>query len=292
MMNRPTFFTHIRREPFSGRMTQAQVDGVNALLDAWNDSLDVRWLAYILATAFHETGARMQPVREGFKTTDAQARAYVARQGYKYAEPDPVTGHVYYGRGHVQLTWAKNYKAMGEKLGLDLYHNPDLALDRTVSARILMVGMTNGLFTGKSLADYFNAKRDDPVGARRIVNGTDRAALIAGYHHAFLAAIRAAVAGAPEQEPLERETAAPWYPDDKKPLAKSKTLAAQGVTATGTAGAAVTEEVADTLTQAQDAAGQLAMYLDIAKWIFIALVIAGIGWTIYERVKAHREGRR
>lgn len=30
----------------------------------------------------------------------------------------------------------------------------------------------------------------------------------------------------------------------------------------------------------------------IAKWIFILLVIAGIVWTIYERVKAHREGRR
>lgn len=291
-MNRPTFFTHIRREPFSGRMTQAQVDGVNALLDAWNDSLDVRWLAYILATAFHETGARMQPVREGFKTTDAQARAYVSRHGYKYAEPDPVTGHVYYGRGHVQLTWAKNYRAMGETLGLDLYHNPDLALDRTISARILMAGMTNGLFTGKSLADYFSTRKDDPVGARRIVNGTDRAALIAGYHHAFLAAIRAAKEGAPAQEPLERETAAPWYPDDQKPLAKSRTIKAQTVAGVGTAGATATEMVGDTLTQAQDAAGQLATYLDIAKWLFVILIVAGITWTIYSRIQDNRRGIR
>ena len=47
----------------------------------------------------------------------------------------------------------------------------------------------DGDFTGKSLEDYFNASKNDPVGARRIINGTDKARQIAGYHGEFLAAI-------------------------------------------------------------------------------------------------------
>jgi putative chitinase len=51
--------------------------------------------------------------------------------------------------------------------------------------------MTLGLFTGKKLSHYFNDNIDDPVGARRIVNGTDKAKLIALYHKNFLDAIKA-----------------------------------------------------------------------------------------------------
>ncbi len=229
-MNRELFFQHIRKEPFSGRMTAPQVAGVEAILDACQKLTDVRWTAYILATVFHETGARMQPVREGFKTTDKAARDYVRRIGYPYAEPDPITGHVYYGRGHVQLTWAKNYRSVGEAIDVDLYNEPELALNPATSIRILLLGMTNGLYTGKKLGDYFKGAKADPVGARKIVNGTDRAALIAGYYHAFLAAIRAAnseVDNHDGHDDGERTTAAPRYPEEVKPLRKSKTLAAQ-----------------------------------------------------------------
>ena len=293
-MNREAFFAAIRREPFSGRMTTPQVAGINAMLAAGGDNMDGRWLAYVLATVFHETGARMQPVREGFKTTDAAARAYVKRQGYAYADPDPQTGQVYYGRGYVQITWAKNYKTLGSNLGLPLYEQPDLALNPTHSARILMTGMVGGLFTGKKLADYFSATQDDPVGARRIINGTDRAALVAGYYHAFLAAITASLSDVPVEpvDPVERETAAPWYPEDTKPLSKSRTMKAQGVTGVGTIGTTASEQIGDTLTQAQDAAGQLAMYLEFAKWIFIALIVAGIGWTVWARYDDSRKGIR
>ena len=289
-MNREIFFQHIRKEPFSGRMTAPQVAGVEAILDACAKLTDVRWTAYILATCFHETAARMQPVREGLAKTDAQARRILSK--YPYAQPDPETGHAYYGRGHVQLTHKAGYEKMGDILGVDLVNNPDLALDPAISLRILLLGMTNGLYTGKKLADYFG-KKDDPIGARRIVNGTDRAALIAGYHHAFLAAIRAANSDEPvEPETVERATPAPRYPEEVKPLRQSKTLAAQTVVGSAATGAGVTSEISDSITQAQDAAGQLALYLDIAKWFFIALIVIGAAWTIYERVKAHREGKR
>ncbi len=51
--------------------------------------------------------------------------------------------------------------------------------------------MIQGMFTGKKLSDYFNAAIDDPVGARRIISGTDKAQLIAGYHKNFPNAINA-----------------------------------------------------------------------------------------------------
>jgi hypothetical protein len=41
--------------------------------------------------------------------------------------------------------------------------------------------MKEGWFTGKKLSDYVTLQRSDFTGARRIINGTDCAALIAGY---------------------------------------------------------------------------------------------------------------
>lgn len=189
----PTFFAFARRAPFGNRLTQEQVAGCEAILNAWAGD-DDRQLAYVLATAFHETAGTMAPVREGStpsrRLTDAQARRVVEK--YRYGKPDPETGHVYYGRGLVQLTWRRNYEKMGEKLGLDLVWMPDAAMDLSASARILITGMVDGDFTGRKLSDYFTADKEDPEGARRIVNGTDKASLIAGYYKNFLDSLKAA----------------------------------------------------------------------------------------------------
>ena len=217
MMNLKTFFAYIRNAPCGGKLTQQQVEGCEAIIKEYDlspETNDPRHLAYILAIVFHETGGRMQPVREGFANSDAQARRIVAK--YKYGKPDGK--HVYYGRGHVQLTWRENYKRMGEALGLPLEDDPDLALDKNISARILIVGMIKGMFTGKSLNDYFNGNTNDPVGARRIINGTDKNKLIAGYHENFLDAIKHAMK---EETPADvtEEKATP----DKPNLVKDKT---------------------------------------------------------------------
>lgn len=197
-LDRKTFFKEVRNAPFPGKLTQSQVDGMSDLLDAWEaaGTEDERHLAYTLATDFHETGGKMQPVREGFKSTDKAAR-YVVRNR-KYGKPAGPHGHVYYGRGDVQLTWYDNYVRMGRILDLPLAEKPDIALQSKVSKRILVEGMLHGQsnrgdFTGKSLEDYFNDVTDDPFNARRIINGMDKAQLIAGYHHAFLEAVDAAV---------------------------------------------------------------------------------------------------
>ena len=69
-MNRATFFDNIR--PFFGKLSQAQVLGMEGIIDAFEEVGDGKpeTLAYALATAYHETGRRMVPVREGFAVND------------------------------------------------------------------------------------------------------------------------------------------------------------------------------------------------------------------------------
>ena len=50
-------------------------------------------------------------------------------------------------------------------------------------------GMFVGWFTGKCLDDHFSETVDDPYNARRIINGTDCADEIKGYHYHFFEAI-------------------------------------------------------------------------------------------------------
>lgn len=185
--NQALFFSTVRTTLFGGKLTQAQVDGLSAIIRNWPEKQDARWIAYSLATAYHETGRTMEPVRETFAKSDAEARLKLKSRAY--AKGDSETGHAYYGRGLVQLTWRVNYEEWGAELGVDLVNNPDFALDLTNAAKILVGGMMKGTFTGKTLARYFNEITDDPRNARRIINGTDRAADIAGYHAQFLDAL-------------------------------------------------------------------------------------------------------
>jgi len=199
LIDRKILFDSVRHTLFYGKLTTGQVQGIDAVLDGFIrfNTSDMRHQAYILATAYHETGRLMQPIREGFKLTDKEARAYVSRNRYKYSNVDPVTWQVYYGRGLVQLTWVENYRKMGSILGIDLYHYPDRALESRSSVDILIEGMTRGAtdrgdFTGKALEDYFGEEFSDPINARRIVNGTDRAELVSTYYFKFLEALKKA----------------------------------------------------------------------------------------------------
>ncbi len=58
----------------------------------------------------------------------------------------------------------------------------------------MIEGMTKGKskfgdFTGKALEEYFNASKTDWINARRIINGKDKAELIASYAEKFYTAI-------------------------------------------------------------------------------------------------------
>ena len=194
-MNRQVFFDEIRHSLFSDRITQSQVDGLNFKLTAWEKSglTDIRWLAYMLATSYHETAKTMQPIEEYGKGRGKPYGQKLRHDRKPYTFPDKL----YYGRGDVQLTWYENYEAMGKLLGIPLLEQPELALKPDISAQIMIEGMTRGKsnrgdFTGVSLENYFNATKDDPVHARRIINGLDKANLIATYHNKFLTAIKKA----------------------------------------------------------------------------------------------------
>lgn len=170
-----------------GRLKQSQVDGFNAVLDAINmygsPANKPAYAAYMLATAWHETAATMLPIAEYGK---GKGRPYGKRldiHGGRYSDSLPI----YYGRGYVQLTWLTNYVLMKNRLGVDFVNNPELALVPKHAADIMIIGMLEGSFTGKSLKTYIKyGLYFEFINARKIINGTDRDKLIAGYAVNFL----------------------------------------------------------------------------------------------------------
>lgn len=200
-IDRRYFFDQVRASLFKGSLQQQQVEGMNAILDYWerhHGRADRRWLAYILATAFHETAYTMQPVRETLADSDEKAvaildRAYAAGKlswvKTVYWLPDE-DGKSWLGRGLVQLTHKRNYEAMSRLTGIDLVADPARAMEMRTAVTILVEGMISGSFAPHKLADHINAEKEDWVNARRIVNGTDRAEKLADYGRAFHAALR------------------------------------------------------------------------------------------------------
>lgn len=180
------FFDAIR--PMFGRLSTSQVSGIETILAA-SDHLPITHVAYLLGTTFHETARTMQPITEygGKQYFNKYDTGKLAKALGNTPEADG-DGYKYRGRGFVQITGRANYAKAGKALGVDLVGNPDMALQPTVAALILVRGCTNGWFTGKKLSDYLPG---DYVNARRIVNGTDKAEAIANYARRFEAALNA-----------------------------------------------------------------------------------------------------
>ena len=202
-----SFFDAIR-PLFGGKLTQMQVDGLSETINVFEEDGDgdVRKLAYILATGFHE--AKFKPVRENMNYTAARicevwpSRFMTLAAAQPYADnPQALANKVYGGRlgnnkdndgwlyrggGWPQLTGKANYA----KFGLD--KDPDRILEPKVSAWVLVAGMLGGKFTGLKLSKFINADGADYVGARAVVNADVRAngAKIAGCAEKFEAALR------------------------------------------------------------------------------------------------------
>lgn len=146
-------------------------------------------IQYVVATVDHETNGTFRPIREAYWVHDKFIRKYGVLGGtrlwIRWAKSHFVTPVTkkryfpYYGRGFVQITWKSNYEKFSKILNIDLVEDPDLALDFDNALFILIYGMKNGTFTGRKLSDYFNHKGSDFVGARKIINGKDKAQKIA-----------------------------------------------------------------------------------------------------------------
>lgn len=197
MIDRKHFYDTVRESLFNGAMNQGQVHGMEAILKEWEAQklTDLRWLGYILATAYHETAKTMQPIEE-----------YGKGKGHDYGKklkmgggpgkriPYTLPDKLYFGRGLTQNTWFENYERLtkGAKThgkDWDFLNNPELLLQMEPSIWATYYAMQVGLYTGKKLKDYFNDTKEDWVNARKIINGLDKAELIAGYGKKFMEAL-------------------------------------------------------------------------------------------------------
>lgn len=209
-MNRSEFYSGARHSLFAGKLTQDQVSGIEAILNEWEKSGkdDPRWLAYILATAHHETGARFAPIEENLNYSAkrltqvwpkrfpsiAAAGPYANNPerlansvyGGRMGNSEPGSGFRYRGRGFVQITGKDNYAKYG------LADNPEAASENATAAHIIVDGMINGRFTGLTLRAYFNETSDNPLGARKIINPDANGVKIAAEYERYLKAIKAA----------------------------------------------------------------------------------------------------
>lgn len=198
LTNPQPFFDQMRAGLLGPTLTAQEVDGCNAILHAMEDC-GLAYTAYALATAYHETASTMLPIKEyGGLTYFTRMYDIAGARPQKAAamgNTSPGDGPKYCGRGYVQLTWKNNYKLAGDKLGVDLVAYPDKAMQPDIAAKIMRQGMENGWFTGRKFSSYLPsagvAARPRFIEARRIINGTDRAAQIADHAMAFQRALEA-----------------------------------------------------------------------------------------------------
>lgn len=256
----------VRESLFSGRLSTSQADGLTRILDY----RDAKWpnmpddeLAYLLATVKWETAHKMQPVRE------MGGESYLRSKRY----------YPWVGEGLVQVTWEVNAKKFGAKKPGDLLTWP-IALEAAFR------GMIYGIFTGKKMSDYIGDGKRDYIGARRIINGTDKAkqiALIAeGFRDALIQSKEAPKVPAPVTKDEKPEASPPVIPGSDqttgKSMAESKTVWIEGAKWALPAGL-----------------GSLS-WLGNIPWQNIAVIgilgLAGLSlWTVYERyIKSRDEG--
>lgn len=249
MIDRQAFFGRVREQVFGGSLTQTQVAGINAILDEWfsrPNLTDTRQLAYILATPMIETGGRFEPITEslnysvdGLKTQFSRSRISAAdceRLGRKPGRPakQEQIGNIIYGgafgnknlgntldgdgykfrgRGLSQITGRRLYQWASGVEHVDFVANPDLfTADIRYSAAASVVGMTEGIFTGRKLSDYISGEKCDFVNARRTVNALDRAADIAAFAVKFNDALAFAQVNAAPSPPARPPVQAPSPP--------------------------------------------------------------------------------
>ena len=142
-MDLGVFFEYVRGPLFNGSLTVSQVKGCERLIGAWSKygyGLD-NGLAYILATSYHETGRRMQPVRETFAASHEEAirnldQLYAA--GKLKTVKTPYWRDGFYGKGDVQLTHKYNHEgplrtSVKDEFGVDILTEPEMVMRPDVS---------------------------------------------------------------------------------------------------------------------------------------------------------------
>jgi len=226
--------------------------------------------AYVLATAYWETARTMEPVEEAFWLSDGWRKSNL-----RY--------YPWHGRGFVQLTWERNYVKAGKELGMDLTTDPKKVMEPAVSAEILVVGSRDGWFTGKRIDDYITLQRSNYRGARRVINGTDKAAAIAEIAMDYEAALLSEGYGLEDAPPVT---------NDRRDGTPARDNPAQSTTiwAAVTSGMAMlsqsSQQIKEAISTVTDTFGVS------PEFVLCALGLAGVAWVFRERLRKWAEGDR
>ena len=203
-MDRAAFYKSLRQRSsgvFGTSLSQSQVDGCEAILDACLDEqATLAQAAYILATGYGETGGKMQPVRENLNYSASAIRKHFGshrRQGYSpdqlarkpqklantvyggewgrknLGNTDPNDGWDFRGWGIGQWTGRRNTEKAGRDVGLDLISDPSKLDDPVTNAKLLVSWMLGGKATGKRLGQYINDGRKDYQASRAVWGGVN-----------------------------------------------------------------------------------------------------------------------
>ena len=228
-MDRKLFFASVRASVlYRNGLPQPAVDALDAMLDA-GTALTNAELAYCMATAYHEVGSNLLPIREslnysasGLLKNFSRARISAAdanRLGRKPGE-GPLSlqrqqaianliyggewgrknlgntlagdGWRFRGGGFPQTTGQANYRKIKAAVGVDLEAYPDRIMEQRIAIHALIEAMQASIYTGKKLTDYRLPAQF--AAARAIINAdvAKNGEKIAGHARAFLAALEAA----------------------------------------------------------------------------------------------------
>lgn len=195
LIDKKIFFDLYRRDfDVDGKLNAQQVQDLNTFLDLFEQYSHwfntAQW-AYVFATTYHETAATMAPVREAFRMSEAWRKANLRYWPH-------------YGRGYVQITWKENYEKftviLKRDLNITIRQRDDFMLPH-VAFYTMIYGFKHGSFTGQKISDYIpttgsqgsipttgglGGLKEHFISARRCINGSDRAELIASHAIKFL----------------------------------------------------------------------------------------------------------
>ena len=232
--------------------------------------------AYVCATAYWETARTMLPVEEAYYL-ESRVRDLDAwrKKNLRY--------YPWHGRGYTQTTWERNYRKVMAETGVDVISDPSKAMLPEVAVVALVVGARDGWWTGKKLSDYITLKKSNYVGARRVINGPDKARAIAEIARVYEAALLAQGYGV--------ETTAPVVNDNRDGTAprgnpaQSTTIQAVIAAALATAG--------QTLDAVKGVVAQVSEALGISPEAALAVVTGlALAWVFRERIRKVAAGDR
>lgn len=201
------FYDFLRGNKLLGpTISKSEFEGCDAIISACVRELyPISYTAYALGTSYLETANTMQPIKEiggtAYFTRMYDIKGARPAKAKELGNLTPGDGAKYPGMGYVQLTGLKNYRLATAKLralglDVDLVKHPELAMRPDVAALVMAIGMKEGWFTGRKLADDLPeigpATLPEFVASRDIINGKDRQDDVAAFAFQFQTGLVAA----------------------------------------------------------------------------------------------------